>query len=175
MRQSIALAVLLLVTLLAPTVAQADNRPINLALFDPVQIFKREHSIHGFRFNLLYGYNQEMKGLDLGLVNRAGGSVTGLQWGLVHWAEADLLGAQLGFVNYLKGNGTGAQLSALNLADGFKGVQWGGIVNYAPRVTGLQFGLVNITDQLHGLQIGLVNVAKNGFLPVFVIFNFCFE
>jgi hypothetical protein len=40
---------------------------------------------------------------------------------------------------------------------------------------GLQLGLVNLTDNLTGLQIGLANVAKNGFLPVFVIFNFHFD
>ena len=33
------------------------------------------------------------------------------------------------------------------------------------------FGIVNVTEHLHGVQIGLVNVARNGLLPVFVIFN----
>jgi hypothetical protein len=62
----------------------------------------------------------------------------------------------------------------VNIQDAGTGFQWGA-VNYSPRVKGLQLGLVNITDNLTGLQIGVVNVAKNGFLPIFVLFNFHFE
>ena len=42
---------------------------------------------------------------------------------------------------------------------------------------GLQFGFVNYTEDAQGLQLGLVNIIKNNkqFLPVFVIFNFCFK
>jgi len=174
MRHSLLLAAVLF-ALLAPTAAQADSKPINLALFDPIQIFQRDQSIHGFRFNLLYGNNNEMVGFDLGLVNRATGPIKGLQWGFVHWGESSMVGAQLGLVDLLmKGEAKGAQLSAVNLADSAIGLQWG-VVNYAPRMKGLQLGLVNITDHLEGLQLGLVNVAKNGFLPIFVIFNFAFK
>ena len=36
-------------------VAQEDPKPINLAIFNPVQIFDEDTSIRGVRFNLLYG------------------------------------------------------------------------------------------------------------------------
>jgi len=71
-------------------------------------------------------------------------------------------GAQLGLVSYTGGHFMGAQL--------------GWAFNYAKEVTGLQLGIVNYAERLNkGLQIGLVNIAKNGFLPVFVIFNFNFS
>ena len=81
---------------------------------------------------------------------------------------------QVGFFNYLDGESVGAQVGTVNIQQAGTGFQWG-VVNYSPRVKGLQLGLVNVTEELTGLQIGLVNVAKNGFLPVFVIFNFHFD
>jgi len=54
--------------------------------------------------------------------------------------------------------------------------QLGWAFNYAKEVTGLQLGVVNYAERLNkGLQLGLVNIAKNGFLPVFVIVNFNFS
>jgi hypothetical protein len=97
-----------------------------------------------------------------------------LQWGAVNWGESSLTGVQMSFVNYLGGESSGAQLGTVNIQEAGTGLQWG-VVNYSPRIKGLQLGLVNVTDALTGLQIGLVNVAKNGFLPVFVIFNFHFD
>ena len=38
--------------------------------------------------------------------------------------------------------------------------------------TTAQLGFINITDRLKGFQFGFINVARNGFLPVFPIFNF---
>ena len=35
--------------------------------------------------------------------------------------------------------------------------------------------IVNWAESLNGLQLGIVNFAKNGFLPVFPIFNFHFN
>ena len=175
MRRTLIHALLVVGALLAPAAVRAQAKPINLALFNPVQIVDDDTSIHGFRFNLLYGYNQEMHGFDLGLVNRARGSVLGMQWGVANWGESSLTGLQASpFVNYLEGDAVGAQVGAVNIEKAGTGLQFGA-VNYAPRIEGLQFGFVNITDQLKGLQLGLVNVARNGFLPVFVFFNFAFD
>ena len=50
----------------APVAFAQETKPINLALFDPVQIFKKDVPIKGFRFNLIYGNNSAMTGLDMG-------------------------------------------------------------------------------------------------------------
>lgn len=192
---------LLLACVLLPGSARADS-PVNLALFDPVQIVPHDQSIKGFRLNILYGYNQDVLGLDIGIVNRAGGDMRGIQWIGVGWVEGKTEGVQLGYIaNYTEEELLGGQLGIINYAGAETGISFGfvnwvhtdmmggqigalnvaetrveglqlGAVNYAPAAGGLQFSLVNVTEDLQGVQIGLVNVAKNGFLPVFPIVNF---
>lgn len=145
--------------------ASAQEKPVSAGVFTPIQVAKENESIGAFRFSLFYGSNQDLKGFD---------------WTLIGLArlKGDLTGGQLATVNWVEGSKiTGAQLSVVNLAfeSSVTGVQWGAF-NRAKTVTGLQLGIVNWADQLdHGLQIGLVNIAKNGFLPVFVITNFNFS
>jgi hypothetical protein len=145
--------------------ALADESPFSAGVFDPVQIVPAENGIKGMRLSLFYGNNASLKGFDwviLG-VNRLKGDMTGVQLGAVNWTESgEQIGAQLGLVSITGG--------------WFKGAQLGWAFNYAKVATGLQLGVVNYAETLHkGLQIGLVNIAKNGFLPVFVIFNFNFS
>ena len=96
---------------------------------------------------------------QLGIVNKTDEG-KGLQWGPVNMAK-EMTGLQLGAVNITKGDVTGVQC---------------GWVNYAENATGLQFGIVNYTQTMKGVQLGVVNIIKENksFLPVFVIFNFCF-
>lgn len=154
-----------LVALLSAGSAMAEEKPFSAGLFDPVQIVPSSDGIKGARLSLFYGNNKTLKGFDfvfLGL-NRVQSDMKGAQLGLVNWTESgEQVGAQLGLVSLTGGHFSGAQL--------------GWAFNYAKEVTGLQLGVVNYTERLNkGLQIGLVNIAKNGFLPVFVIFNFNFE
>src|SRR5215831_18058840 len=58
-------------------------KPVQLALFNPAQVFNEKTSIRGLRLNLIYGVNENVSGLDLGLVNQVNGSSGALQWGLV--------------------------------------------------------------------------------------------
>ena len=58
------------VCLLCTSFSFADDKIIQLALFNPVQIFPEENSITGVRLNLLYGSNASVTGLDVGVVNR---------------------------------------------------------------------------------------------------------
>ncbi|MCR4662383.1 MAG: hypothetical protein K5622_00655 [Endomicrobiaceae bacterium] len=127
-------------------------------------------------------------GLELGIGSETE-AVDGVQWGIIYSKAGKLQGVQLGLVNNTD-DGTGVQWGFVNLAQDFKGIQWGcvnwtkseftgaqlGFVNYAKQVTGLQWGFVNYTETMKGIQLGLVNIIKNNtmFLPVFVIFNFCF-
>jgi hypothetical protein len=148
---------ILLLLVLAPFTARAKERPINLSLVTPIQIFPDTDSIVGFRFSLLYGRNAAFTGLDLGLANHTTGPFKGVQFGLVGIAEKGFLGWQDNFVNVTNGKLEGLQFGA---------------VNYAEHVRGLQLGLVNYAGTISGIQIGIVNIIrKGGMLPVMVIFN----
>jgi hypothetical protein len=145
--------------------AAADDKPFSAGVFDPVQIVPNDQGIAGVRLSLFYGYNKSLKGFDFAFlgVNRLESDMKGVQLGLVNWTEG--------------GEQVGAQLGLVSLTGGyFKGAQLGWAFNYAKEVTGLQLGVVNYAERLNkGLQLGLVNIAKNGFLPVFVIVNFNFS
>jgi hypothetical protein len=144
-------------TLLAAPGARAE-KPINLSLFTPIQIFDESETISGFRFNFLYGRQAVMSGFDLGLVNHVKREFLGVQWGFVNIVEGNSIAWQAGFVNYNKGKFLGAQTGA---------------VNYAGTMTGLQFGFVNWAGTMQrGLQIGLANIIEHdGWLPFMVFVN----
>jgi len=144
------------------TTINAQEKPIQLSLFNPIQIFPENSSISGLRINLIYGKNANVTGLDLGLVNQTTGTQTGVQWGGLNLNDNGFKGWQLGFVNITKGSSLGLQTAAVNYHLG--------------HFNGLQFSIVNYAATLKGLQIGLINViGKGGFLPVFPIFNFDFD
>ena len=171
-RSWLASVVLGLVVVLCAERASAQASPINLALFNPIQLVPETASIHGLRLNI-YGKNRDMHGLDFGFIHEATGNLVGIEFGLVNWVHRDAVGIQVGLMSQVGGHLIGGQLNWLSLAGSIEGAQIG-LLNHAERVDGLQFGLVNIADQLRGLQLGLVNIALNGFLPVFVLFNFAF-
>ena len=138
-----------------------------------IGIGSETQAVDGVQFGIIYSKAGKLQGVQLGLVNNTDEGI-GVQWGLLNLAK-EFTGVELGFVN---------------IADTMKGIQWGavnwtkgdftgaqlGFVNYADNVTGIQFGFVNWANTMKGVQLGLVNVIKNNtmFLPVFVIFNFCF-
>lgn len=139
----------------------AENRPIQLSLFTPVQIFPEDDSIIGIRLNLLYGRNASITGLDLGLVNHTTSGISkGWQTGLIGWIDSDFVGLQDNSVNVVKGN--------------FKGFQLG-FVNYAKVAEGFQLGFVNYVESMNGLQIGFLNIIRQeGAFPFFPIINWSF-
>ncbi|MGE0555094.1 MAG: hypothetical protein AB7R55_16815 [Gemmatimonadales bacterium] len=141
---------------LGATPSAAQERPINLALVTPIQIFPAEDEIKGVRLNLIYGRNRAVTGLDVGLANHVDGRMSGVQWGVVNIAES-MVGWQAGTVNYTVGR--------------FEGLMWGP-VNYAGHINGLQLGIVNYAARASGIQIGLINIIKEGGqFPVMVIAN----
>jgi hypothetical protein len=144
-----------------PSACTAQSKPINIALFNPIQVFPEDNSIEGIRINLIYGKNVQMEGLDWGLVNHVGtGGFTGVQWGFVNIDDANVTGWQSGFLNISMGN--------------VKGFQWGWF-NEGDYVNGFQLGLVNFANSMYGLQIGIINIIKTGGqFPVFPIVNWSF-
>ncbi len=152
---------------------ESVTKPINLALFAPIQIVPEGHSVKGFRFSLLYGKNHNVEGLDLSLVGIAN-DFKGVQVALAGINNGNFTGLQWAGVGVVKKQMTGVQFNFVNVAESMKWVQ-AGAVNYTETAEGLQISFVNWTETLHGLQIGLLNFAKNGFLPIFPFFNFNFD
>ncbi|MEW5923356.1 MAG: hypothetical protein AB1746_05150 [Candidatus Zixiibacteriota bacterium] len=152
---------ILFILICLSSAVMAQSKPVQLALFTPVQIFPEDTEISGIRISLLYGRNVAVTGLDWGLVNHTTtGKFLGVQFGLVGMADTDFKGFQNNFVNVVKRD--------------FEGFQWG-FVNYAHYANGFQLGFVNYAESMKGLQIGLVNVIKQGGqFPVFPIVNWSF-
>ncbi len=137
----------------------AQGKPVQLALFNPIQLFSENTSITGLRLSLIYGKNTSVTGLDWGLVSHTtSGTSTGVQFGFLGINEADFIGWQDTGININHGSFEGLQL---------------GLVNYAGAVNGVQIGFVNYAANMKkGLQIGIVNIIKQGGqFPFFPIVN----
>lgn len=139
------LPITLLALLVASGASAEGDKPINLSLFPPVQIFDESTSITGLRLGV-YSYNADVTGLDVGIVQRTSGHMKGVQWAAVGLAHGGFTGWQNSWINYAEAASTG--------------FQWG-TVNYAETFSGFQLSLVNIAENLNGLQIGIFNLAKN--------------
>lgn len=142
--------------------AQGDSgKPINLGIFDPIQIVKNTENVHGLRLSLIYGRNAGFEGLDLSLVGRWDGGGSGVMWSGVGLVEGDFTGWQSSWLyNGVKGHFTGFQEAAINNTGSMKGFQLG-LVNITDTMSGFQLGFVNMAENLDGLQIGILNIAKN--------------
>ncbi len=146
---------------LSITISAEEAKPIQLSLFNPIQLVSEGEAVRGIRLSLLYGKNTSVTGLDWGLVTHTtSGLSKGVQLGFVNMNEANFVGFQHGFVNSVKGN--------------CEGFQWG-FVNHAQNMNGFQLGIINHAGTMKGLQIGLINVIKqNGQFPIFPIINWSF-
>ena len=144
-----------------PLLAQAEGaKPLQLALFNPIQLVPEDEAITGLRLNLLYTSNTDVTSLDLGLgVNRATGNYKGVQFALVNWNEMDSAGLQLGLLNYVKGNAVGLQYAPVNVVGGdLSGVQWGFVNWVEGSLHGMQYGCLNVSKgESEGLNVGIVN------------------
>ena len=163
------------VTVAVAMPATAQEKPIQLALFTPVQIVPEGEGVSALRLNLIYSVNRSVKYFDWGLVNlTTGGPSAGVQWALVAINKGPFSGWQAAVGAVTQGQFKGLQSGWFTSAKQGEGVQWG-LVNTAEYWNGLQFGLVNYTQKLHGVQIGLINIIKTGGqFPVFPIVNWSF-
>jgi hypothetical protein len=120
--------------------------PIQLALVPKFQLVHEDNSIQGVRLNI-YGRNQNMAGVDLGLA---------------HETKGDFKGVSFGLVNIVHGEGRGLQFSGLyaEATTRMAGLQVG-MVNRSNNMHGLQIGLANFADDMTGIQIGLWNEIKS--------------
>jgi hypothetical protein len=172
MRRILRSALLLLVGSLFASASHAEGNasPIQISLFNPVQIVKADKPVSGLRIDLIYGKNTDVTGLDWGLVNHDTGSGHAFQWGAFNYVEKDFTGWQDGWVNMTKGEFTGLQWGLFNQSQSFHGLAVGAI-NVTKNARGVQVGLVNMTETMHGLQIGVGNIIQKGKIPFLPIVN----
>ena len=133
--------------------------PIQVGLFGGnAQICAPETEITGLRLNLPYSENDDVTGLDLGIVS-GGASISGLRLNAVNLSDEHSGGVEIGLVNVDKGEMVGWQC---------------GIYNYAGSMRGFQLGLINKCGSLYGIQIGLVNMIESGKVAMLPIVSWAF-
>ena len=139
---------------------------VEISLADPVQVPPANYSVKGIRWDIFYGNNFNVTGIDFGLVGRVNDAFTGIALTAADWVEGDAIGVQLtGLANIVKGNAVGWQTAAaVNYNHGvFTGLQ-AGLVNHNGTFNGFQLGGLNWDKGMcYGLQIGAGNVAVSEF------------
>lgn len=175
----LSIAALLALAVVSPLAAQ--DKPVQLALVNPVQLVPEGQGVSAVRLTLIFSVNRSVNGVDLGLVNvTSGGTSSGVQWSVASVNRGAFTGWQggwlgiLGLVAITEGPFEGLQSAWYNSSRQGRGVQFG-LVNTSASWNGLQLGVVNVAERLHGVQVGLVNVIKQGGqFPVFPIVNWSF-
>ncbi len=174
MRKKILFACLAALFLLPSSAVAWTWTPLQLSVWDPIQLFPERYNVYGIRMNLAYGSNQNLTGIDLGGVNVVSRNQGGIQAGLINLSESSaglcagvmnyttrLGGGQLGLLNTAQDSMTGIQATGLmNLSDHVKGAQvhCGILGNGAVTVAGAQFVLLagyNLTENINGLQLAM--------------------
>jgi len=159
--------------MLCAVTARSETQPLQLALFNPIQLVDEEASIRGVRLNFGYGANEALTGLDLGLVNQNRGNLTGVELGLVNYNKGDTAGFLLGLGNFNEGDVSELQLGAWNEANELATGSQLGVVNRTYMSKGMQLGLLNVTQRTDaGIQLGLVNYnPESRLFPVMPFIN----
>jgi hypothetical protein len=138
-----------------------STMPIQLAVWNPVQLAPEESSVYGTRFNLFYGKNQTVYGMDLGPVNRNETHGGGAQLGGFNAVGGVFMGLQVGGVNQVELAALGLQVAgSINHADTVQGLQLGSL-NYGRRVWGMQLAGFNEARILRGFQLGVLCVGSD--------------
>ena len=148
-------------TTATPPPASEQSKPFQLALVAPAQLVPSDESIQGLRLNLIFGVNNNVTGVDIGVA---------------HETKGDFAGIAFGVVSFVRGEGRGLQFNGIytEATKRMAGLQVG-MFNHSNSMHGLQIGLVNIADDMTGVQIGLWNEIKNKEqLTVLPLFNACF-
>lgn len=133
--------------------------PLQIGIFGGnVQICAPETEITGLRLNLIYGDNDDVTGLDLGIVSGSA-CINGLRLNAINLSDEHSGGVEIGLANVAKTEMVGWQC---------------GILNYADSMSGFQLGLINHCCSLYGIQIGLINVIETGSITMLPIVNWAF-
>ncbi len=91
---------LFIIVFSCPSLARAEEwTPVQLALWHPAQIFSPNRDVYGFRWNIVYGKNKNVSGMDIGGYNAVDGVQKGIQCGLFNFSK-DARGMDVGLMNY---------------------------------------------------------------------------
>jgi len=71
--QCFIILIVLLFNISASNYAQAEE-PYQFAFIYPVQFVNERESIKGIRWNFIYGVNEDVSGLDFGVINQVNGT-----------------------------------------------------------------------------------------------------
>ena len=161
---------IVVILMLSATISfsQSDHKPFQISLWNPVQIVPQEISVHGFRWNVIYGENENMNGFDMGIVNKTNGYQKGAQFGIWNETEYEFTGFRAGFVNFSGGEFKGFERGFVNILDNDgKGWAAGGVNVVNDDFAGLLSGVFNIqfADKMQGAHIGVVNIIKESKKP----------
>ena len=137
---------------------------------------------NNFSFNIIGGLNGGVNGFELGSVaNINKGDVNGCQIsgvcnmtsgdskgliisGVTNLTKNQSKGVEISGVANVSGSHKGLQLSTINFVKDYLSGSQIGIVNYARKGKGVQFGVVNVcSDDDDVLPIGIFSVVKNGY------------
>jgi hypothetical protein len=155
--------------------AESSRTPIQLAVWNPMQISDSERSVGGFRYSLLWGVNRDVVGLDLStFASKATGDVRGVQSALLaNLVIGSLEGYQFSLLlNQVNGKFSGLQLGGLNFASGgISGVQLGilGADTQGGHMRGIQVGMAgSFADEVTGFQgsIGMTRMTRGRGLQI---------
>lgn len=135
--------------------AETETTPIQIAIYEPYQLADSRKTVVGFRFNLFYGVNENVYGLDTGLINTVKNNSAGISLGLVNFTRKH----------------SGAQLGIFNFSERVYGFQIG-VVNASQNPHNIQIGVINIgfKDHVYMPMLGvLVNWADGALLGQYSI------
>ncbi len=124
-----------------------------------------DQTVKGVRFNLLYGKNTNMSGLDvnilaLGETNNFTGVQLPIFYGLgANKVNNSFTGVGLGAANIHLGQSTGVVLGFVNYTNDFTGLQWG-FVNFNQKKSVINLGGINFNEGESIVDIGFINYAE---------------
>jgi len=137
MKKSVLFVFLVLMVLLPSQAFSWTWTPLQVSIWEPVQLFSEKFDVYGIRMNLVYGNNQNLTGLDVGALNVISDKHRGGQLGLINLSEHSL-GASAGGMNYTTSL-YGGQIGLVNTAQkSLSGLQAGGLMNLSDHVKGIQ-------------------------------------
>lgn len=145
--------------------------PVQLGL--PGTNLPADPTVAGLRFNLIWGKNDSVKGVDLGLLAlMETKKMHGLQlaWGATYTTQS-FSGFAGSFVNIHTGTAKGGMVGLVNYTKDMKGAQ-GGFVNVSERMQGLQWGFVNLNLEGSNINNGFVNANMKDSTVNFGFVNF---
>src|ERR1039457_2629584 len=74
------------------------TKPIQIGIFNPIQIFPSDDSIAGLRLSIPYSKNNDTTGLSLGVWNQTTGDSKGVDLDIVSLDDGSFRGVQIGGV-----------------------------------------------------------------------------